>query len=235
MPLAPKAFLGQLEDDRSRQMTYMEHPLYGALLRGEFSKEQLQAWAIQHYQTTKVFPRIIGQIHAGCPVQEVRTWLAENIYEEETGRLSGTAPHTVLYHRFTNAIGVGSDALESAEPLLETKTMMEWFAGLAAHGHWVVAACAFLYGFESQKGGTRERRLQALREAYRLPDDVLTFFVIHIGLDDEHGDVGARIVETYAVTDELQHACRTAFNQAVRLQALAADAMARACAALRPA
>jgi pyrroloquinoline-quinone synthase len=124
----------------------------------------------------------------------VRTLLAENIYEEDTGRLSGSTPHTVLYHRFANAIGVSSADLEAAEPLIELKTMMEWFAGLIAQSDWVVGACAFLYGLESQKPGSRERRLQAVRETYRIAEDALTFFIIHIGLDDEHGDVGARIV-----------------------------------------
>jgi pyrroloquinoline-quinone synthase len=235
MALPPADFLAQLEADRHRQTAYMDHPLYGALLRGELDREQLKTWAVQHYQTTKVFPRLVGLIHAQCPVQSVRTLLAENIYEEDTGRLSRTAPHTVLYHRFANAIGITSADLEAAEPLVELKTMMEWFAGLIARSDWVVGACAFLHGLESQKPGSRERRLQALRETYRIPEDALTFFIIHIGLDDEHGDVGARIVAEFAVTDELQRACRTAFNQSVRLQGLASEAIARACGVLQPA
>src|SRR4029453_7552305 len=76
-----------------------DHPVIGMIERGELSEEQLLGFAVQFYQLfPKVFPKPIAALYARCPDDpEIEKHLLENLIEEGTGQVSGSASHRDLY------------------------------------------------------------------------------------------------------------------------------------------
>jgi len=94
-------------------MDQKHHWAYPALTRPGLTRAQLlQHFRHEYLVYVRDFPaliaRVLGQVP---PVPEVRAALAENIYEEQTGGLSGTAPHPELFLRMMTGLGYSREAI----------------------------------------------------------------------------------------------------------------------------
>ena len=88
-------------------MDRKHHWAYPALTRPGLSRAQLLTHFRHEYLVyVRDFPvllaRALGQVP---PLPDVRAALAENLYEEQTGGLSGTAPHPELFLRMMGGLG----------------------------------------------------------------------------------------------------------------------------------
>lgn len=101
-----------------------------ALTARELSLEQIGRWAVSYYASTKNGHLAIANILAFSPEDAgLRAELAENLYEEETGLISGAGRcHMDLFIDFLNALGVSAEEA-AAVPGLAT----------AAYAHPIVA------------------------------------------------------------------------------------------------
>jgi pyrroloquinoline-quinone synthase len=85
---------------RERLLSIMDrkdHPSYWRLMGPGATRRQLlthyrQEWAVY----VRDFPIFLARVHSRCPIPEIRHELAENLYEEETGRISeaGRTPNS---------------------------------------------------------------------------------------------------------------------------------------------
>ena len=74
------------------------HPLWRRIAAGEVSREGLRIFAAQFFLQVRAFPRAVSALHSRCPWPEERRELAESLYEEETGLISGCGrPHPELF------------------------------------------------------------------------------------------------------------------------------------------
>src|SRR5437762_14185271 len=88
------------------------HPLWHRIAGGRLPRSQLRPFAVQFFLQVREFPRAVSALHASCPETAARTELAESLYEEETGRISGcNVSHPELFIRFGEGIGVPRDAM----------------------------------------------------------------------------------------------------------------------------
>ena len=109
--------------------SFGRHPFWLAMLEGELSIEALYLFAAQNFLQVREFPRAVSALHARCPDAEQRAHLAESLWEEETGRVTGCGlPHPELFIRFGEGLGLPREALVDAEPLPETQQLIDWFA-----------------------------------------------------------------------------------------------------------
>ncbi len=88
-------------------MDRKHHWAYPSLTGPGLDRGQLLVHFRHEYATyVRDFPvllaRALGQVP---PIEAVRVSLAENLYEEQTGRLSGTAPHPELFLRMMEGLG----------------------------------------------------------------------------------------------------------------------------------
>src|SRR5438477_11033846 len=85
-----------------------DHPVIGMIERGELSHEQLLGFAVQFYQLfPKIFPKPIAELYARSPDDgEVEKHLLENLIEEGTGQVSGSASHRDLFIDFGRVLGL---------------------------------------------------------------------------------------------------------------------------------
>ena len=99
--LAPEAFIRDLVARIQARRTFGGHPLWFEIADGKLSRDQLKLFAIQFFLQVREFPRAVSAMHANCPFPKERMELAESVYEEETGRISGcNQPHPELFIRF---------------------------------------------------------------------------------------------------------------------------------------
>ncbi len=102
-------------------MDRKHHWAYPALTKPGLSRPQLLAHFRHEYLVyVRDFPVLIAAALAQVPsIDEVRASLAENIYEEQTGGLSKTAPHPELFLRMMEGLGFARSDFdeERGEPL----------------------------------------------------------------------------------------------------------------------
>ena len=96
-------------------MDRKQHWAYPSLTRPGLSRDQLLAHFRHEYLVyVRDFPVLVaGALAQVPPIDDVRAALAENIYEEQTGGLSKTAPHPELFLRMMEGLGY---ATERASP-----------------------------------------------------------------------------------------------------------------------
>src|SRR5437016_5990165 len=157
------------------------HPLWRRIAEGRLPRSALRPFAVQFFLQVREFPRAVSALHASCPDTRERIELAESLYEEETGRVSGcNVSHPEHFIRFGEGVGVPRDAMESGAPLPATVALIDWFlrstrehpfiegaaaTNLAAEGQVPGAFGPFQYELQSR---TREARMQRLNRTVAL-------------------------------------------------------------------
>lgn len=106
---------------RERLLATMDakhHWAYPALTRPGLTREQLLAHFRHEYLVyVRDFPVLLARaLGITPPIPEVRASLAANLYEEQTGGLSGSAAHPALFLRMMAGLGFGARAFEEADP-----------------------------------------------------------------------------------------------------------------------
>jgi len=212
--LAPKDFIHDLVARIQARRTFGSHPLWLEIAGGKLSREQLKSFAIQFFLQVREFPRAVSAMHANCPFPEERMALAESIYEEETGRISGcNQPHPELFLRFGEAVGLQRAEMVEGRALPATRALIDWFELSTKQRSFIEAAAAINLAAEGQVPGAFGPMARRLQENYGLSHEAVEFWDIHELADAEHSDVGDNIVVRYAtdattqarVRDALQH------------------------------
>lgn len=94
-------------------MDQKNHWAYPYLTRPGLGREQLLTHFRHEYLVfVRDFPVLVARALGQCPpIDDVRIALAENIYEEATGGLSGSAPHPRLFMKMMAGLGLRADEL----------------------------------------------------------------------------------------------------------------------------
>jgi pyrroloquinoline quinone (PQQ) biosynthesis protein C len=192
-----------------------DHPIIGMIERGELSREQLLGFTVQFYQLfPKVFPKPIATLYARCPDDpDIEKRLLENLIEEGTGQVSGSASHRDLYLDFGHTLGMSREDLDSAEPLPETAALLNWRDVLFSQRPWIEAMAAQGYALEGTAAERMRRIVRGLRDHYEISREGMGYWLVHIEVEDEHGSVGEVAVERLARTNAEQAAVRDAVQR----------------------
>ena len=212
--LRPEDFVRDLLKRIEARRTFGEHPLWLAIADGKLSRQQMQVFAVQFFLQVREFPRGISAMHANCPFPKERIALAESIYEEETGRISGcNLPHPEVFIRFGEALGLAREQMVDGEPLPATRALIDWFELATKQRSFIEAAAAMNLAAEGQVPGAFGPMARRLQENYGLSREAVEFWDLHELADAEHSKVGDNIVVRHAtdgatqarVVDALQH------------------------------
>jgi pyrroloquinoline-quinone synthase len=212
--LAPDAFIRDLVARIQARRTFGGHPLWHQIADGKLGREQLKLFAVQFFLQVREFPRAVSAMHANCPFPEERMELAESVYEEETGRLSGcNLPHPELFIRFGEAIGLQRAEMVEGRPLPATRSLIDWFELSTKQRSFIEGAAAINLAAEGQVPGAFGPMARRLEQHYGLSREAVAFWDVHEVADAEHSDVGDHIVVRHAtdaatqarVRDALQH------------------------------
>ena len=215
MPAAldPRAFAASLRERIDARRSFGGHPLWHRIAEGGVDASGLQRFAAQFFLQVREFPRAVSALHSSCPYAEERILLAESVYEEETGRLSGCdLPHPELFIRFGEATGLRRDEMIEAEPLPSTASLIHWFELSTKQRPFLEGAAAITLAAEGQVPGAFGPFARALEKHYGLSREAVAFWDVHEQADAEHSDVGNHFVFRFAHGAAVQERIRLAVD-----------------------
>jgi pyrroloquinoline-quinone synthase len=209
--LEPRAFADSLRQLIEARRSFGGHPLWHRIAEGGVDRAGLQCFAVQFFLQVREFPRAVSGLHTRCPDPHERIELAESIYEEETGRISGcNLPHPELFLVFGTATGLSREAFERAAPLASTASLIHWFELSTRSLSYLEGAAAITLAAEGQVPGAFGPFARALEKHYGLSREQVAFWDIHEIADREHAGVGDHAVVRHADSADAQRRVRAA-------------------------
>ncbi len=216
MPLETRAFAASLHELIRARRSFGGHPLWQRIQAGRVEREGLRSFAVQFFLQVREFPRAVSALHASCPFPEERRLLAESVYEEETGRISGCGlPHPELFIRFGEGVGLRREELVEGEALPSTAALIHWFELSTRQRSFLEGSAATNLAAEGQVPGAFGPFARALEKHYGLSREQVAFWDVHEIADRDHSDVGDHIVVRFATSDEWQERVHAAVRQSL--------------------
>lgn len=173
-----------------RVMDKKDHPVYWALMGPQASKDQLKAHYLQEWEVyVRDFPLYLARILAKNPPAAVRADLAENLYEEETGKLTLGVPHPELFLRMME--GLGFDRAEFSKVTLfpAAAAYRAWLDKATLKSSWLVGAAVIAVFVEGSRKDREE--VEGKTEVEQPVEEKLAKhpLVLHQGLDPKYLDL----------------------------------------------
>jgi pyrroloquinoline-quinone synthase len=119
--------MGRTSDLRERLLSVMDrkdHWAWPNFTRPGLSRDALAIHFRHEYQVyVRDFPVLLARVLGQGPPDDVRHALAENIYEEQTGKLSFGVAHPELFLEMMDGLGIARSAILAREPALEPEAL----------------------------------------------------------------------------------------------------------------
>lgn len=207
-----------LKERLLRVMDRKDHWAWPHFGRPGLTKDQLLVHFRHEYQTyVRDFPVLLARTLGLGPPADVRAALAENIFEEQTGKLSIGVAHPELFLEMMDGLGYSRAALESTEPPLEPEAIeyRRFLEEVSAEPPWQIGAAVltiFLEGSRHERAemeGTKpeERPIeQAIAEhplvrVHGCPPEKMRLVRVHRLVEGGHRDDAWSMVLGYAGDD----------------------------------
>lgn len=203
------------------------HPLWRRIDEGRLPRAGLAPFVVQFFLQVREFPRAVSALHSRCPDGDERIALAESLYEEETGRISGCGvSHPELFIRFGEAVGVPRADMVGGRPLPSTATLIDWFERSTREQSFMEGAAATNLAAEGQVPGVFGPFARALERHYGCTPEQVAFWDVHEHADREHSAIGDHVVVRMATTAAAQAGVRRAVQRSLELWWAFFDGMA---------
>ena len=218
--LAQPVFKELLRDTLQRNLT-LGHPIFSELFDAQRPNlPLLRQVALQGYQLTKHFLLYVESLYFYCPLPKFRRALLINVYEEETGRLSGTDNHVVLMQNFIRALGIGDAQRDAEMPHPATAALIDYRLDAVRNPtRYHVGAAAVMIASEGQNLETKagEARHSLFGKVYGLNEADLLFFSVHQSEDVGHVEQGLNLVTALCTTEKMQQESLEAVDRTCKL------------------
>lgn len=168
-------------------MDQKDHWAWPHFTKAGLSKAQLLVHFRHEYQTyVRDFPVLLARVLGLGPPPEVRAALAENIFEEQTGKLSLQVPHPDLFLEMMEGMGFSRDELEAQDPALasEARAYRRYLEDVSQGMPWQVGAAVLTIFVE---GNVHERATMAGQRPERSIEEIIQNhpLVVHHGCPPE--------------------------------------------------
>jgi len=194
-------------DDALKSHNALNHPLLIQLTNPVPQWDLLKTMSLQAYQLTKSFVQYVGALYYYCPIEKMKTRLATNIYEEETGRISKTKNHIKLMRDFLYALKLTDEEIDNVESFPETQELIDYRNDLVHNPdtyHRGAAAVMIASEGQSLEERAGEAREDLFPGIYGLTEKDLLFFSVHAKEDIAHVKEGLDLVTEVCTTAKMQ-------------------------------
>lgn len=145
-----------LRDRLLAVMDRKDHWAWPHFAAGEVPRDRLLPHFQQEWATyVRDFPVLLGRVLGHGPPDDVRIALAANLYEEQTGGISGSAPHPALFLRMMEGCGYSRVDFAHVPLLPEAAAYRAWLDEVTWRAPWIVG-CAVMTVFV--EGSIHDRR-----------------------------------------------------------------------------
>ena len=225
-------------------MDRKHHGAFVHLTRLGLARPQLLAHFRHEYQVyVRDFPVLLARVLGQGPPREVRSALAENIFEEQTGKLSLGRSHPELFLEMMAGVGFMAADLERTEPALEPEARgyRAFLDEVSVAAPWQVG-CAVLTIFvegsvheRTEMQGKRSRppiddliERHPLVRHYGCPPSAMLLARAHGAVEGDHRKDAWRSVLDHVDDPDLAARVAEAVERALDLWLRYRDAVARA-------
>jgi pyrroloquinoline quinone (PQQ) biosynthesis protein C len=215
-------------------MDRKHHWAYPALTRPGLSREQLLAHFRHEYLVyVRDFPVLLARtLGIVPPIDDVRAALARNLYEEQTGGISGTAAHPRLFLRMMEGLGFDAGAFADDDAWLHPAALRyrDFLRARSCAAPWQAALALltiFVEGSVNERAelaGTFERprgddavREHALVKHYGCPPEAMELTRAHAMVEGDHRDDAWRMLVLHAERNDEARAVLDTCEQALAL------------------
>jgi pyrroloquinoline-quinone synthase len=217
MAVTSERFAEELRGLVAERRAFWDHPFIGKFRQGELSKEQVRHWIEQQFYLTGRVHDLIGPLYVHCDDAKVRVEILNNLIEEETGKMSGSAPHPELYIRLGEALGSTRQRMLNIRALPESVALRTWWIWLVDNRPFVEGLASVSIAGEGQVPGAGDEFARILERKYGLTHEQTAFWWVHEQADREHGGGALEIVAKLACTDEDQERVRDIVRNTLEL------------------
>ncbi|WP_237061690.1 iron-containing redox enzyme family protein [Microbulbifer zhoushanensis] len=145
----------EFRDSLLRVMERKVHWSDPAVEHGQLPPDRLHILLEQEYATwVRDYGIFLGRAYAQCPLPKVRRELAESLYEEETGKISGSGPHAELFLEIPRGLGMNVDRFRHPQLLPQAAAYRAVLDEATGEKGWAVASAVttlFLEGSRHER------------------------------------------------------------------------------------
>jgi len=244
MPLAV-AEIQELQEDLLSIMDRKNHWAWPHFNEGRATRPHLLLHFQQEFDVyVRDFPVLLSRVHARCPHAEVRQDLAENLYEEETGKLSKGVPHPELFVIMMEGLGFPRSRFTGIDLLPEAAAYRAWIDQVTTRRPWIEGAALvtiFIEGSvedrhrigapepEDPVDLEAELRRNALVKHYGVDPRFLDLKRAHHMVETGHRKMAWKMVLDRADSPRVADRIRRVLSRSLDLWLLYRDGVARAC------
>ena len=186
-------------------------------------------FAVQFFLQVREFPRALSALHSRCFNAEERLKLAESLYEEETGKISSSAPHPELFIRLGLGLGLSRDDMIHGKAFPSTAALIDWFELSTKDRSFAEGIGAINLAAEGQVPGNFAPFARALEKNYGLSREQVAFFDVHEIADRDHSDVGDNILSHTPMSEIERAKVWAAVERSLEMWWQFFDGIQRAC------
>ena len=178
-----------------------QHPFLEQCRAGELTLAEVRVLAVQMYKFSQAFNRILASIMACCPDESAQLVIMENLLDE-MGQGNLAHAHPELFRRFTRSLGIDDGTLELTPPEPETQAMIDIYLALPHKYGYLAALGAVCFASEGIVNSLYTQIRQGIVGASPFSAEALSFFEVHIDLDDDHAAHLEALIEPRVKTVE---------------------------------
>lgn len=203
--LEGEAFRDELTRFKMANHPFKTHPFFTALEHGKVPRPVLQAWARQFYPWLASVPIAMAERFANCPIDiandPYRRLILDQLVEEAGDPKGSTTGHPELWLRFCEGLGLSrSDVLGEAQLPSTMLAIDDFLYTNRVHPFYVSAAGSS----EPPNVELCARLLPSFRSHYKVPEEHLEYYRLHVTADVEHSEWIGRIVAHFARSSEVR-------------------------------
>ena len=177
------------------------HPFLTQCRNSELTEAEVRILAVQMYKFCKEFNRILATIYSYCSDVEVQLVILENL-SDEMGGGNIELTHPTLFRRFTRALGIDDETLESLPTAPETHNLVNTYIRIVQEYGYLAGLGAVCFASEGIVSTLYTQLQKGIRGAGTFSEDALIFFTLHVDLDNEHADRMARMIDAKVTSAE---------------------------------
>lgn len=182
------------------------HPLWNHefLVRcrtSQLTVAEVKVLAVQMYKFCKEFNRILAGILSCCPDERAQLVILDNLFDE-MGQGDAALAHPELFRKFTRELGIDDETLAKLPTEPETRHLIDTYLNLPHQYGYLAALGAVCFASEGIVSTLYTQIQHGILETKYLSPSALTFFDVHIHVDDGHAAKLAALIEPRITTTE---------------------------------
>ncbi|MFQ5931377.1 MAG: iron-containing redox enzyme family protein [Nitrospiraceae bacterium] len=234
---------------RERLLSIMDrkhHWAWPHFTGNSLTKDQLKIHFQQEYAVyVRDFPVLLARILGKNPPMEVRTILAQNIYEEETGGLSVGRSHPELFLTMMMGLGYDRTQFQQVALLPSSCSYRSWLDAISTKRDWLLGAAVLTILVEGSVNDRQEilspskpKTTEEIEDVvsqhplvqhHRLSPDSMDLVRAHQMVEAAHRHAAYKIVVSHALKPGQQRAVMDCLTEALRRWLSYRDGIVRAC------